>query len=298
MENAGGAQVPFPVIQAINKSLSYRHRDKVGAQSKAYARQTLLAIVGVTCDDDDAPITNDNDDYQSSSKSIYSHAVFLGSNASSLLNLLAQKYMDSGLITNQDEIVIAEHNHDANIIPWLALAKRTGAKVRWWKCINHPSAVNSNQSDYTSTSSTSFESNQSIQSLTEVLTPSTKIVAMAHASNVLGQLYDIQSIALHIKSVTSRKARVIVDGVAAVPHRFTNLRESCVDWYVISCHKLFGPHLGALFGRFDAIEDIQNNLESSQVHTLAKNAMYKNETIPENRNVDIEGWYKQWEIGT
>jgi len=303
LENAGGAQVPYPVIKAISASLSNRNRDSLGTQSKAAARKVLLSILGAHSDDQDEDIneipkdvssaglrengdTSDTDDGPTKGSAFSSsatHAVFLGANATSLLHVLAKKYMDSGFLSDQDEIIIAEHNHEANITPWLEVANATGAKVKWWKCL--PDVFNVSTEEYT----TSI-----LQHLDEVLSLSTKIVVMAHASNVIGQFYDVQSIAEHIHSVTSGKARVVVDGVAAVPHRFTNVTELGVDWYIISCHKLFGPHLGALCGRIDAIQEIEQMLADVQEQEITTDS-----TILPEQNACVRGTlYKDWEVGT
>ena len=73
-------------------------------------------------------------------------------------------------------------------------------------------------------------------------------MALTHVSNVLGRVCDVRACAALCKR-RSPGVRVVVDGVAYVPHRFANLTElqgNGVDWYAISLHKLYGPHLGAL----------------------------------------------------
>ena len=313
----------------MRTSLAHRHRDVIGSYSKASARQTLLSILGANNDDshqngiDDMNNTfttkknncntqilvNENSyDVDKHHGSFHNHippidasqthALFLGANASMLLHTLAKKYIDSGLLSSKDEIVIAEHNHEANIIPWLQVSKVIGATVKWWRC----DIEGKNLNDSKSTKRKSSLEIQSIHQLDRVLSKRTKIVAMAHASNVLGQVYDVEKICEHIRSTTMGNARVVVDGVAAVPHRFANVKKLNVDWYVISCHKLFGPHIGALCGRNEAIQEI----EKKEINKQKKLTVDCNRTHiyqPELKksaggSYDFERWYKEWEVGT
>ena len=156
-----------------------------------------------------------------------SHTVLLGSNATALLETLATKFVDQ--LHTDDEIVLASENHLANVTGWIWLAKQTGATIKWWPL---GSAVE------------------------DVVTVHTRIVAISHASNILGQVRDIRAISKRIKAIAPT-TQVVVDGVATAPHIYADLQNlDDVDWYVISCHKMFGPHLGALCGRHEAIEKV------------------------------------------
>ena len=217
-ENAGGAQVPIQVINAMHSSLCARDRCIHGARYKESARKTLRTILGGSAD---------------------MHDVFLGANATSLLETLALNYVESGLLTSDDEVLISIENHLANVTPWLQAASTVGASVKWW------GIKNSSQ-------------------LEDLVTPRTRIVAVSHASNVLGQIRDIRSICTRVKEKSCGYARIVVDGVAAVPHVSAAMIESGADWYVISCHKLFGPHLGALCGKQVAIRELQSSTRHDQ----------------------------------
>jgi selenocysteine lyase/cysteine desulfurase len=156
-----------------------------------------------------------------------SDPIILGPNASSLLAILAEMYIHLGLLIASDEIIISTENHQANVQPWQQAAKMVGAKIRWW-------------SPFESTSE---------NSLKDLVSCKTRIVALPHASNVLGQVRDICSSIKLINEHSEGRAHVVVDGVAAAPHWFANVEKLKADWYVVSGHKLFGPHLGALYGR-------------------------------------------------
>jgi selenocysteine lyase/cysteine desulfurase len=212
-ENAGGSQVAQSVIDAVTSSLTYRHRSIVGTKTKAAARETFQKILGAMDD-----------------------SVFVGPNASSLLATLATLYVEFGLLTSSDEVVISTENHVANFEPWVKAAKACGARVKLWT----PFANDDGNSSHDMESSTN---------ISDLITTSTRIVALPHASNILGQVRDIANLTRIIKAQSQGHAHVVVDGVAAAPHWFSAVDELRVDWYVVSCHKLFGPHLGGLCGR-------------------------------------------------
>lgn len=159
------------------------------------------------------------------------YEVFLGSNASSLLSALASQYVKSGYLKASTEIVISTDNHLANVNPWVQAANDVGAVVKWWSSATVP--------------------------IEDVLSLNTRLVLVPHASNILGQLMDLARIRKAVDQMTTGAAHMIVDGVASVPHKFAAVSELDVDWYVVSCHKLFGPHLGALCGRASAMENIR-----------------------------------------
>jgi selenocysteine lyase/cysteine desulfurase len=223
-ENAGGSQVAKQVIAAVGASLLYRHRSKVGSKIKAAARETLSHILGATND----------------------HSIVLGSNATSLLYNLANAYTRRGLLTKTDEIVISAENHLANVEPWVQAAREVGAKIKWWNPFCET------------------ESSDASPNLAHLLSPKTRIVALSHASNILGQIRDIAGLRDIIKSKSKGRAHVIVDGVAASPHWFPSVSELGVDWYVVSCHKNFGPHLGGLCGGRAVVEELlQSSVETT-----------------------------------
>lgn len=212
-ENAGGSQVAQSVIDAMVTSLSFRHRSLVGTKTKAAARKTFLRILGAK-----------------------DGSVFLGPNATSLLASLADVYVKLGLLNETDEIVLSTESHLANFEPWIHAANASGTKVKLW-------------TPFSDDGDGPKDGMECSTNLNELINHNTRIVALPHASNVLGQIRDIQSMTRMIKTKSCGHAHVVVDGVAAVPHHFADLDCLQVDWYVVSCHKLFGPHLGGLIGR-------------------------------------------------
>ena len=103
--------------------------------------------------------------------------------------------------------------HEANIGPWVNLSRRSGAKLSWW----YPGADGSAGE---------------LSELEQILTKDTKIVALCHVSNLLGEIIDLPTIVKLVRSKASRDCQIVVDGVAYAPHRPIKVSEWGVDWYV------------------------------------------------------------------
>jgi len=135
-----------------------------------------------------------------------------------------------------DEIVLTRLDHDANVGPWLLAARDRGVTVRWLDI--DPSTTELR-----------------IDSLASLLSPKTKLVAFGGASNALGTLNDIAAITGIVRNGSD--ALTYVDAVQSVPHVPTDVATLGCDFLACSPYKFFGPHLGALWGRAAAMEQLQ-----------------------------------------
>ncbi len=131
-----------------------------------------------------------------------------------------------------DEIVVTRLDHDANIAPWLALEEERGVCVKWADI--HPE-----------------DCTLDMTSLETALTRKTKIVAVCYASNAVGTINDIQCI---IRLAHDAGAMVFVDAVQYAPHGPIDVRSLECDFLACSAYKFFGPHIGALYGRYDLLD--------------------------------------------
>ena len=246
-ENAGGTQVPLVVTNEIVRSLSNRNRSVNGMKAKEEARNTMKTILGVTSG------TNNRN---TNSNECESHEVFFGANASSLLERLSDRILRSGLIRRGDEIVLSTENHLANVLPWIDVAAQAGAMIKWWtvKQTEEEQGIAAPEAGEGLQHNEEQQAPQRSPNLDHLLTVRTRVVAISHASNTVGELRDIRSIGQTVKTKTNDAAIVVVDGVAVVPHVFADIGSIEVDWYVVSSHKLFGPHLGVLCGRKAAVD--------------------------------------------
>ena len=237
-ENAGGAQVPQAVVDQVSRSLARRHRDEIGSRTKAAARETLRRIlVGGYGDSDDETTTVANTTITRRNPSV----IALGLNATSLLASLGKHY--SKLLTPADEVVIGTENHLANFNPWIEAATSAGAKIKLWAPFHNGHGA--------STACHEIDGWEFSSDLGDLVTTQTRIVAIPHASNVLGTVRPISALSRWIKDRSNGYAHVVVDGVAVAPHMFVGFDDGLdsVDWYVVSMHKLFGPHVGVLLAR-------------------------------------------------
>jgi len=90
-----------------------------------------------------------------------------------------------------------------------------------------------------------------LEDLKNLLSDKTRLVDMVHVSNVLGTINPIGKIA---KIVHDAGALICVDGVAFAPHRLVDVQEFSVDFYVFSMYKVYGPHLGLMYGKYDLLK--------------------------------------------
>lgn len=165
--------------------------------------------------------------------------VIFGASSTELCNRLANAYAEgkqSGGLGKRDEIVVGTFGHEANIGCWMKLAQR-GFTVREWPC----------ELDADGTP------RPRVETLRGLVNEKTLLVAFAQVSNILGEVYDVGSIT---KMCHAAGAKVMVDGVAYAPHHAPDVATWGCDWYVYSTYKVFGPHMGAMFGRHDAFAEL------------------------------------------
>lgn len=135
-----------------------------------------------------------------------------------------------------DELVLTHLDHDANVSPWLLVARDRGMAVKW---IDFDPATGMLDLD----------------ALPGLLSERTRLVAVGGASNALGTLNDIKRISEIIKAHS--QALLFVDAVQSVPHVPTDVRELGCDFLACSPYKFFGPHHGVLWGKAEVLAGIE-----------------------------------------
>ncbi len=142
------------------------------------------------------------------------------------LNQIAYGY-GLKVLSKGDEIVISEEEHASNVLPWFDVAKKTGAVIRY---------VPINEEGYIT------EDN-----LRSVINKKTKIVSLAHVSNVLGNINDVEMMA---RVAHEFGAIIAIDGAQSVPHLKTDFKAWNIDFLSFSAHKMCGPTgIGCLIGK-------------------------------------------------
>ena len=212
-ENAGGVYVPNSVIERITAYMS-QCQVQPGSNFPLAAKAQDRMNTGHARMA--AMIGADEDE------------VVIGPSTSINAYVLAQALRP--LWSDGDEVIVAIQNHEANSGPWRRLAA-SGIKVLDWPV--HPE---------TGTLDTA--------ALAGLLSDRTRLVALPHVSNILDAINDAKAIA---KLVHDAGAEVCVDGVAFAPHRAVDVRDWDVDYYLFSFYKIFGPHMGCLYGKRDKL---------------------------------------------
>jgi cysteine desulfurase/selenocysteine lyase len=122
--------------------------------------------------------------------------------------------------------------HHSNIVPWQLVAEATGARIRAIPVSDSGELV--------------------LDGLSSLITDRTRVVAVAHVSNVMGTVNPVRRIA---DMAHQAGAVVVVDGAQAVPHLKVNVQSLGADFYAASAHKMFGPTgVGVLYGRADLLD--------------------------------------------
>ena len=149
------------------------------------------------------------------------------------INLAAFSFGEA-FVREGDEIIVSEMEHHSNIVPWQLMAGRKGAKIVMLPIDD--------------------DGRLQIEKLDQLITPKTKLIAVAHVSNVLGTINPVATIAriAHTKDI-----RIFVDGAQAAPHRQIDVQDLDVDFYAFSAHKMYGPNgVGVLYGKKELLEQM------------------------------------------
>ena len=150
------------------------------------------------------------------------------------LNWVAQSYGDA-FVKAGDEIVISYMEHHSNIIPWQQLAKRTGAILKYIELTE--------------------EGFLDLEHATSIITEKTKIVSVAHASNVLGVINPIQELAT---IVHEKGGILVVDGAQSAPHIKIDVQSLDCDFFAFSGHKMCATTgTGVLYGKRKWLEQME-----------------------------------------
>src|SRR5689334_17055136 len=154
-------------------------------------------------------------------------------NTTEALNLVAVSWGRANLKPG-DEILATSLEHHSNLVPWQRVAQETGAHIR----LVHLNA----------------DGTVDLEDLKQLLGPRTRVLAVAHASNVLGTITDLAEVSEMAHRVG---AIVVADGAQSVPNIPTDVYALGIDFLAFSGHKMLGPTgIGGLWGRRELLEDM------------------------------------------
>ncbi len=167
------------------------------------------------------------------------HEISFTANATGALNTIA--YILQQRLKKDDEIILTVAEHHSNIVPWQRVVRETGAKIVW----------------VTLADDMQFP----LDNLKNLLTKKTKVLAIAHVSNVLGYVAPLSDLAALAHNVG---AHLVVDAAQSVGHMPFNVQEMGIDYAAFSGHKMYGPSgIGWLFGREELLNDVEPLLVGS-----------------------------------
>lgn len=216
LDNPAGTQVPQAVMDAVVDYYTTKNANDGGnfAHSRATnalmqeAREVLAAFVN-------APRPEE---------------IVFGANMTTL-NFAFSRALGQTL-PDDAEIVLTRMDHDANVAPWVAVARDRNLPVKW---------VDFRPEDGT----------LDMSSLEAALSEKTAVVAAVHASNALGTINPVHHMAEMAHAVG---ALFVVDAVQSAPHVRLDVQALGCDVLICSAYKFFGPHVGVLWAKYDLLE--------------------------------------------
>lgn len=215
-DNPGGTQVPEAVVEGMTRYLFHDNANHGGAfgtsrRSDAMLEEAHRAVADMVGASSPAEIV-------------------FGPNMTSLTFTLSRalgRWLKPG-----DDIIVTRLDHDANISPWMLLARDTGANLRWVDFQTEDCTLDMNDME-------------------RQISSRTKIVACAYASNSVGTINDVKTVT---QMAHHAGALVFIDAVQYAPHGLIDVRALDCDFLACSAYKFFGPHEGVLYGKHDLLD--------------------------------------------
>jgi cysteine desulfurase / selenocysteine lyase len=157
------------------------------------------------------------------------------------INVIARAV--ANMLRPGDEIVVTEMEHHSNLIPWQMVCRERGAILK---------AVPVTNAGFLD-----------MDAFARLLSPRTRLVAVAHVSNVLGTINPVADL---VRKSREAGALVLLDGAQAAPHLALDVAALGCDFYVFSGHKMLGPTgIGVLYGRRETLEGLEPGLGGSEM---------------------------------
>ena len=224
-----------PLVYLDSAASSQKPRQVIDAVSRYYQHSHANIHRGVYVLSEEATIA-----YEQAHESVARllHAdwdeVIFTKNTTEALNLVAYAWGLQHLHAG-DEVVLTQLEHHSNIVPWQQMARRTGAIVRYIRvdpqgCLDMEHAA-------------------------ALIGPHTKMVSVAHVSNVLGTINPVAELG---RMAHAHGALCCVDGAQSLPHMAVDVRALDCDFFAFSGHKMLGPTgIGGLYGKRHILEQME-----------------------------------------
>src|SRR5689334_1943661 len=239
-DNPGGTQIAKHSLNRINKYLVENNANHEGAFETSRKSDEVLHEAHVAMAD-----------FLNASRP---EEIIFGNNMTTL-SLYFSRTLARDLNAG-DEIVVTRLDHDANISPWLLVAEDKGCKITW---------IDIDVEDGT----------LKVDEFARAMANKPKIVAFGYASNALGTVNPVKKLT---KMAHDAGALVYIDAVQYAPHGPIDVQDIGCDFLACSSYKFFGPHAGALYGRYELLSE----LKAYKVRPASNELPHKFETGTQN----------------
>lgn len=217
LDNTASTQTPRPVVEAVT-DMYYLHKANVHRGVHFLSQEAtdmMEATRRLTAEFIGSPSTDE---------------IIFTRGTTEAINLVASSY--GSLLQEGDEVILTTMEHHANIVPWQLLRERRGIVIRVVPLLPDGSL--------------------DMDAFRGLLNERTKVVSVAHVSNVLGTVNPVAEIAAMAHAAG---AVCLVDGAQAIAHIPIDVKAIGADFYVFSSHKMYGPcGVGVLYGRHELLE--------------------------------------------
>lgn len=161
----------------------------------------------------------------------FKEEIIFTSNTTDSLNLVVFGFFKYHLKPG-DEIILNKGEHASNILPWMMLKNEIDIKIKY-ACLDKDNKL-------------------TLDNIKKVISNKTKVVSLAHITNVVGDKRDIKEI---IEYLHKKKILVVIDGAQSIPHVKVDVKDLDIDFLAFSAHKMLGPTgVGVLYGKRKLLE--------------------------------------------
>lgn len=218
-DNPAGTQVPASVVHAMSDCLLNKNANLGGYfASSAEAGELVDASRAAMADFLNAPSAEE---------------IIFAQNMTTITLHISRSI--GRLFSPGDEIILSQMDHDANVWPWVLMARDLDLKVKWLPFNKQ-----------------TFEFDLDV--VDELLTERTRLLCVGGASNLTGTINDVTAIC---DKARDAGALTYIDAVQSVPHIATDVQQIACDFLVCSAYKFFGPHQGVLWARREVLERLE-----------------------------------------
>jgi cysteine desulfurase/selenocysteine lyase len=243
LDSSASSQKPQCVIDAISEYYQNDHANIHRGVYELSARATKL--------------------YENTRKAIqqfinakHAHEIIFVRGATEGINLVAQSFGRT-FFKKDDEIIISAMEHHSNIVPWQMLNASNGTKLKIIPVLENGEL--------------------DLDAFEKLFSSKTKLLALTHASNVLGTINPIQKM---IEIAHAHNVPVLIDGAQAFPHMSVDVQALDADFYVLSSHKAYGPTgVGVLYAKTKHLDNMPpyhgggDMIESVSFETFTPNVL-------------------------